>query len=493
MVHLRSPYSVISCINLPFSKDFYPISTSVSCTVTTPATHTPGFFIFPSKKKERFRTKDREKMDASDISNVAGLVGTPLHGHGGGAGGMTDTLVRAQTASSSQADFMPYAQLAYGSAAGEYTGQPFAQPTEYPPSYSSSEAWNVVPQTSQSVHGQRYSPLDSISHFAASSQSFPQHFPQFANQYVATQRQSATALAPAQVDIGASTVSSAVVPGEIWTKYSPAGVPAASRPTRNVTSNRVAPSLAPRSQQQTRKSTQSKQPTPAAKPSPSIPSPALTMEFRIKGCPNVTVRALNDPSLNLPPEFFRMKSFLNTHSSNKFSRSNCSAEMMSGASLGNETSTPIAPPKKNQKPNTVAVATSKPQTPKPLPVPPPKPKIPDDPIEKTKSLIEEALECDGDDDIEDIRKASKKIWDIMVQIKPEQTQLVEVAVRTILKVGDNEILRALGDSVLFAIRLRKWMTTEWNRDRNSPAVFMILKVSFRSNPSSVATPLAYLT
>lgn len=66
----------------------------------------------------------------------------------------------------------------------------------------------------------------------------------------------------------------------------------------------------------------------------------------------------------------------------------------------------------------------------------------------------------------------------MLKVPLEQPKLVEVVVWSILKFGDDVILQHLGSSILFAVRLRYWMTTEWNRDKTSPTVLMLLRVSF---------------
>ncbi|PWW72903.1 hypothetical protein C7212DRAFT_366070 [Tuber magnatum] len=207
----------------------------------------------------------------------------------------------------------------------------------------------------------------------------------------------------------------------------------------------------------------------------TAPTPKTYAEIRVKGCPNVTLRSPHDPSLQLPPDFLSISSS-RSNPLPDYRPSNFVTELISNVALGNEPSASVGPQKKNQR---VASAAS---TTKVQPVKtaaPPKSKLPEDPAEKVRYQIEEALECDGDDDIEDIRKASKQVWDVIIGIRPEQSKLVEVAVRTILKVGDNQILRALGESILFSIRLRKWMTTEWNRDRNSPTVIMILKLLYK--------------
>lgn len=162
------------------------------------------------------------------------------------------------------------------------------------------------------------------------------------------------------------------------------------------------------------------------------------------------------------------------------SNTNILIEALQNVNLVNEP-LPAAPPPKKAKPTAAAAKT---QPPPPPPPPPPKsitkvpqkPKVPDDPIERIKHLVHDALTCD-DEDIEDIREASKKLWDIMLEVPLEQPKLVEVVVWSILKFGDDVILQHLGSSILFTVRLRYWMTSEWNRDRTSPSVLMLLRVS----------------
>lgn len=152
---------------------------------------------------------------------------------------------------------------------------------------------------------------------------------------------------------------------------------------------------------------------------------------------------------------------------------------MSTVNLVNEP-LPAGPAPKKAKPNT-AVKAPPPQ--KPAPKASQKSKVPDDPVERIKHLVFDALNCD--EDIEDIREASKKLWEIMLDIPLEEPKLIEAVIWSILKFGDDVILQHLGSSILFTVRLRYWMTAEWNRDRNATTVLMLLRVSIHDEPTSL--------
>ncbi|KAG0641751.1 hypothetical protein HOY80DRAFT_1111119 [Tuber brumale] len=412
-------------------------------------------------------------MDTANVSNSGGLVGAALHG------GVADGLAQGQP-SSSQAEFVPYQhQLVFGPGTNEYSAIPESFPhTEYNP-YPSSEAWNAPSQPAHQQHTQHYTSLDPMSHFAPPPHAFPQqftphNFPTNQHPFAAT---GAVTTASPQIATGALSTPPTVVVGDAWREYPPAAVTTATNGARGATNTRPASITAARTKQSHKSPSiqQSFGPNFVRNVATSTPNaatlttnamisttnvttstPKANAETRVKGCPNVTVWSPHDPSLQLTPDFLKMISIV---------------------ALGGDPSASVGPPKKNQK---VASAASTASTAKVQPVKtaaPPKSKLPEDPVEKVRYQIEDALECDGDDDIEDIRKASKQVWDVIIGIRPEQSKLVEVAVRTILKVGDNQILRALGESILFSIRLRKWMTTEWNRDRNSPTLLYKFCVS----------------
>lgn len=154
---------------------------------------------------------------------------------------------------------------------------------------------------------------------------------------------------------------------------------------------------------------------------------------------------------------------------------NSSTEALQSVNLVNEP-VPAPPPQKKPKLTTTAAVAKAHPPQKSAAKASQGPKIPDDPSEKIKYLVHDAFNCD--EDIEDIREASKKLWEIMLKVPLEQPKLVEVVVWSILKFGDDVILQHLGSSILFAVRLRYWMTTEWNRDKTSPNVLMLLRVSF---------------
>ncbi|RPA96571.1 hypothetical protein L873DRAFT_1693889 [Choiromyces venosus 120613-1] len=364
-------------------------------------------------------------MDTADVSNSGGLVGAALHG------GVADSMVQGQPSSSSQAEFVPYQhQLVFGPGTNEYSALPESFPhAEYNP-YPSSEAWNAPSQPTHQQHAQHYTSLDPMSHFAPPPHAYPQQFTSHnfsTNPHPFPAAGAVTTSSP-QIATGALSTPPTVQPHKspnIQQGFGPNVV-------RNLTTSTPnAATLTPNTMTSTTNVTAS--------------TSKANAEIRVKGCPNITVRSAHDPSLQLPPDFLKL---------------------ISSVVLGNEPLASVGPPKKNQK---VINATSTAKVQPVKSVAPSKPKLPEDPVEKIRYQIEEALEFD-DDDNEDIRKASKQVWDVIIGIRPEQSKLVEVAVRTILKVGDNQILRALGESILFSIRLRKWMTTEWNRDRNSPTL-----------------------
>ncbi|KAL7273749.1 hypothetical protein RUND412_003369 [Rhizina undulata] len=132
---------------------------------------------------------------------------------------------------------------------------------------------------------------------------------------------------------------------------------------------------------------------------------------------------------------------------------------------------PSGPAQKKLKLSTVANPTPKTLV-KP---PPPKLQIPTNPAERVKHLINEAFDCDGD--LEDIRVAAKKLWEAIVDIQSEEEDrtVIEAALKAILKYGDDELLQHLGTVPHFAARLRKWLVPEWNRDKSSPIVELVLR------------------
>lgn len=106
---------------------------------------------------------------------------------------------------------------------------------------------------------------------------------------------------------------------------------------------------------------------------------------------------------------------------------------------------------------------------------PPRPKIPTEPAPRLKYLIEECLDCD--DDFEDVRDNVNRLWTLVSEIQPQQTDLVAIAVKTILKGGDEELLTVIGKVVHFSIRVRKWVVHEFNTNKRSVMVYNMLRVS----------------
>lgn len=124
---------------------------------------------------------------------------------------------------------------------------------------------------------------------------------------------------------------------------------------------------------------------------------------------------------------------------------------------------PIASPKPIQ---SVAKAISK------QPVAP-KSKIPSEPGPRLRYLLQECL--DADDDAE-VAVLTAKAWKLIEPITAEQTELVTVAVGTILKTADDETLQHMGSQGSFSYRLRKWVVYEHNKDKKSPIIPKMLKL-----------------
>lgn len=387
-------------------------------------------------------------MDTTEMGEPVGMVGS------GGAA----RIVQTHQASSSQPDFA--SSLAYHSPHHQYiysTGgaADFTIPQQFPPefsSYSTSDVhWNVAAHHAQHLHGQNFAPQDGLPQFGSQYSpqvQIPQQQQEFSNAYSSASQP--ITIAPSQLG-GSSfpTQTTTVSPSELWVELGDA------------------PSQAKRSHPNLR--TRQK-PEASGLSSINITVPALPPNpIKLKGCPWITVVTEGiDPRL--------IRAFL-PHSCNRL-RANTSTEALQNVNLVNEP-VPAAPPQKKIKLTTATTAAAAAKT-----HPPQKtaakasqgPKIPDDPIERIKYLVHDAFNCD--EDIEDIREASKKLWEIMLKVPLEQPKLVEVVVWSILKFGDDVILQHLGSSILFAVRLRYWMTTEWNRDKTSPTVLMLLRVSY---------------
>lgn len=115
----------------------------------------------------------------------------------------------------------------------------------------------------------------------------------------------------------------------------------------------------------------------------------------------------------------------------------------------------------------------------PRPVAPPtsvRSKIPIEPAPRLKYLIQECLETDNDD--EEARDLATKTWNIVADVQPEQTDLIAVAVATILKSGDDMSIAYMGKILQFTMRLRKWIVAEHNKDKKSLLIPKLLKVLF---------------
>lgn len=109
------------------------------------------------------------------------------------------------------------------------------------------------------------------------------------------------------------------------------------------------------------------------------------------------------------------------------------------------------------------------------PPPAPKSKVPVEPLAKLKYLLQECLDTDDDD--EEASDIAAKAWGIIADVTAEQSDLIAIAVSTILKVADDETLVYMGKILQFTMRLRKWVVAEHNKDKKSPMIPKMLKVS----------------
>lgn len=386
-------------------------------------------------------------MDTTEMGEPVGMVGS-----GSGA-----RIVQAHQASSSQPDFT--SSLAYHSPHHQYiysTGgaADFAMPPqfsqEFPPYSTPDVSWNVATPSAQHLHGQNFVSQDGLPQF--SSQYSPQvQIPQQQHQFNSySSAAQPTTIAPSQLGGSSfSTQTTTVSPPELWAELGEG-------------SSQVK-QLQPNTRTRQKSDVANTRPTNTASAA-SSPNP-----IKVKGCPWITVL-----TGGIDPQMIRAFSY-----SLKLCppSANILTEALQSVNLVNEPLPAAPPPKKTKLTAAKTQPPPPPPPPKSVPKAPPKPKIPDDPAERIKHLVRDALTCD--EDIEDIREASKKLWDIMLEVPLEQPKLVEVVVWSILKFGDDVILQHLGSSILFTVRLRYWMTTEWNRDRASPTVLMLLRVSFR--------------
>jgi len=113
-------------------------------------------------------------------------------------------------------------------------------------------------------------------------------------------------------------------------------------------------------------------------------------------------------------------------------------------------------------------------TPKPAaPVPAPKSKVPTEPLARMKYLLTECLE----DEEEEARDLSLRAWGIVSDVSPEQTEMVTNAVNIILKTADDQTLVCMGKILQFTMKLRKWIVHEHNKEKKSPLIPKMLKVS----------------
>ena len=113
--------------------------------------------------------------------------------------------------------------------------------------------------------------------------------------------------------------------------------------------------------------------------------------------------------------------------------------------------------------------------PRSVSAPAPKSKAPTEPVARLRFLLNECL--DSDDDEEEAHKVAGKVWGIIADVTPEQTELIAVVVATILKIADDEILVYMGKILQFTMRLRKWVVAEHNKDKKSSLIPKMLKVS----------------
>lgn len=105
----------------------------------------------------------------------------------------------------------------------------------------------------------------------------------------------------------------------------------------------------------------------------------------------------------------------------------------------------------------------------------PKSKAPIEPLARLRYRLQECL--DPDDDEEEAREVAGKVWSIIADVGSEQTDLITVAIATILKIADDEILVYMGKILQFTMRLRKWVVAEHNKDKKSTLIPKMLKVS----------------
>jgi hypothetical protein len=137
-------------------------------------------------------------------------------------------------------------------------------------------------------------------------------------------------------------------------------------------------------------------------------------------------------------------------------------------------STPVSAPSPSAAASPASAFAFAKAAPKPT-AQPPKSKVPTEPLPRLKYLLQECLDTDDDD--EEARAIASKTWEIIADISPEQTDMVVVAVQTILKFADDDTLEYLGKILHFPMRLRKWIVYEHNKEKKSTLVPKMLKVS----------------
>jgi len=98
----------------------------------------------------------------------------------------------------------------------------------------------------------------------------------------------------------------------------------------------------------------------------------------------------------------------------------------------------------------------------------------DDPLYTFKAELQQVLD---DEDEEDIRVVGQKVWEIVSNVNTDKPDFMSAAVETLLRFGDDEVIRYMGQQVPFTVRLRKWVVGEHNKDKKSPLVPKMLKVS----------------
>ncbi|KAF8253523.1 hypothetical protein K440DRAFT_253618 [Wilcoxina mikolae CBS 423.85] len=108
------------------------------------------------------------------------------------------------------------------------------------------------------------------------------------------------------------------------------------------------------------------------------------------------------------------------------------------------------------------------------PPPAPKSKVPIEPLAKLKYLLQECLDTDDDD--EEASEIASKAWGIIADVTSEQSDMIAIAVSTILKIADDETLVYMGKILQFTMRLRKWVVAEHNKDKKSPMIPKMLKL-----------------